>query len=130
MSFVESLLSAALSDVAALFPNHFVAYSGLPPDFERRQFYEETDGFDFDLTDILDTPETASSTSIKKAAASGGGILKRYQLLTPGLIICLLVVLFVLLPMLYLSVSALASISSSVRLDAPKGFDASEKKNQ
>lgn len=65
-----------------------------------------------------------------KAAPTDGGILKRYQLLTPGLIISLLVAFFVLVPVVLMGVYALASIQSPVRLDAPKGFNAAEKKTQ
>ena len=65
-----------------------------------------------------------------KTAPSSGGILKRYQLLTPGLIISLLVAFFVLVPIVFVGIQSLASIQSPVRLDAPKGFNAAEKKNQ
>ena len=58
-----------------------------------------------------------------------GGILARYQLLTPGLIVSLLIAFFVLLPAVLISVQALASIQSPVRLDAPRGVTQS-KKNQ
>ncbi|KAF9020232.1 hypothetical protein BDZ89DRAFT_1203997 [Hymenopellis radicata] len=64
------------------------------------------------------------------SASKKGGILARYQLLTPALITTLLVVLFVLLPLLYFGISALASIQSPVRMDAPKGYSAGDKKNQ
>ncbi|KAE9392803.1 hypothetical protein BT96DRAFT_979215 [Gymnopus androsaceus JB14] len=52
-------------------------------------------------------------------------------LLTPGLIMVLLVVLFIFLPVLYFGISALASIQSPIRLDVmPKGYNANERKNQ
>ncbi|TFY79182.1 hypothetical protein EWM64_g4834 [Hericium alpestre] len=59
-----------------------------------------------------------------------GGILKRYQLLTPALITALLIAFFVLVPIVFFGVSALASIQSPLRIEAPKGFSSQEKKNQ
>lgn len=74
-------------------------------------------------------PSQAASPS-KAAAAPTGGVLKRYQLLTPGLIISLFVALFVLVPVVFMGISALSSIQSPVRSEAPKGFSAADKKNQ
>lgn len=122
-------MSEDLASIASAFPKHLVVYAGWTPSHGRRQFYEEDDDADFDLDDYV-FPETPTVPSTRKAVPSSAGILKRYQLLTPGLIVCLFVVLFVLFPVLYMSVSALASIQSSVRLDPPKGFSAVEKKNQ
>ena len=56
--------------------------------------------------------------------------MKRYQLLTPGLILVLLVSLFILVPVIFLGVSALSSIQSPLTNEIPKGFSAEEKKNQ
>ncbi|KAI0308389.1 hypothetical protein OF83DRAFT_1180929, partial [Amylostereum chailletii] len=64
------------------------------------------------------------------ATLPDGGLLKRYQLLTPALITSLLIALFVLLPAVLLGVNALASIQSPLRVEAPKGFSAHEKKTQ
>jgi hypothetical protein len=61
---------------------------------------------------------------------SEGGIFKRYQLFTPGLIISLAIVFFVLVPIMMVGVKALSSIQSPVRLDAPKAFNAQDKKTQ
>lgn len=61
---------------------------------------------------------------------AGGGILKRYQLLTPGLILALLVVFFMLVPIIMLGVNVLASIQSPLRVEAPRSFNAKDKKNQ
>lgn len=126
----ESRLSSDLTRLATAFPKHLVVYAGWSPTYERRQYYEEDDDASLDLFDFIDMPAVPTGVSVRKAVPSNAGILKRYQLLTPGLILSLLVVLFVLIPILYLSVSALASIQSSVRSDAPKGFNAVEKKNQ
>lgn len=59
-----------------------------------------------------------------------GGILKRYQLLTPGLILTLIVVFFVFVPIIVLGVNALAGIQSPIRAEAPRSFSAKDKKNQ
>ena len=59
-----------------------------------------------------------------------GGILARYQLLTPALITSLLVVFFILVPVVLFGVSALASIQSPLHVQPPKGYSADEKKNQ
>jgi hypothetical protein len=61
--------------------------------------------------------------------APSGGILHRYQLLTPALIIILFVTFFVLMPVVYFGVSALASIQSPLKVEAPKGYSAQERKN-
>ena len=59
-----------------------------------------------------------------------GGILARYQLLTPGLITALLISFFLLVPAVMMGVSALASIRSPLQMGAPKSFGAQERKNQ
>jgi UPF0716 family protein affecting phage T7 exclusion len=79
----------------------------------------------------LEEPQIEADVPVLRLAESNkGGILARYQLLTPGLITTLLVVLFILLPIMYFGISALASIQSPVRMDAPKGFSATDKKRQ
>lgn len=59
-----------------------------------------------------------------------GGILKRYQFLTPGLITALLIVLFVLVPLVIVGINALGSIQSPIKLDASRDYSATTKKNQ
>jgi large-conductance mechanosensitive channel len=49
--------------------------------------------------------------------------------LTPGLIVTLLVSFFIIGPVVFLGISALASIQSPLRLDLPKGYNAQTKKN-
>ena len=118
----ESLLASDLSKISSTFPKHFVVYAGWSPSKEERQSPEDdVSGLDHVFTDGPQKTRTAASES---------GILKRYQLLTPALILSLLLVFFVLVPVIILGVSSLASIQSSVRLDPPKGFSAVEKKNQ
>ncbi|KAI0352777.1 hypothetical protein OH77DRAFT_1408489 [Trametes cingulata] len=112
----QSWLSSELAKIEALFSNYLVIYAGSP-------------------ASVLHARQSTTSSSTFDAAAaptdpSAGGILKRYQLLTPGLILALLVALFVLLPIIFVGVSALASIQSPLSNDIPKGFNAEEKKNQ
>lgn len=58
--------------------------------------------------------------SFVAANGTSTGILHNFQLLTPGLIVSLFVVFFVLLPIILMAVNALSSIQSSVRLENPK----------
>ncbi|KAI0772556.1 hypothetical protein BD413DRAFT_603997 [Trametes elegans] len=111
----ESWLSNELAKIESAFSNYLVVYAGSPGAFVHAR------------------QEGASSTFDAAAPADAnpsGGILKRYQLLTPGLILALLVALFVLLPIIFVGVSALASIQSPLTNEIPKGFSAEEKKNQ
>ncbi|KAI0329931.1 hypothetical protein GY45DRAFT_1371174 [Cubamyces sp. BRFM 1775] len=113
----ESWLSNELSKIEAAFSNYLVIYSGSP-------------------ASLLHARQSAAGSSTFEAAAAPtdssatGGILKHYQLLTPGLILALLVAFFVLLPIIFVGVSALASIQSPLGNEIPKGFNAEEKKNQ
>ncbi|KAK0191475.1 hypothetical protein F5146DRAFT_930481 [Armillaria mellea] len=110
----DVLLESALS--ALPYSQHLTIYStSVLPTHHKRQSP--------DSSPVLDL----SSTSV---APPKGGILARYQLLTPGLILVLLIVVGVLLPIIYFGIQALASIQSPVRMDAPKGFNAADKKNQ
>jgi hypothetical protein len=59
-----------------------------------------------------------------------GGILARYQLLTPGIIMALLVAFFVLVPITFMAISAVASIQAPKNMAAPKGYSADTKKTQ
>ncbi|KAH9963334.1 hypothetical protein BC827DRAFT_1194963 [Russula dissimulans] len=97
----EARLATELDKLARAYPRHLVILAGSP-----RQ----------------DAPPSPSPPA--------GGILTRYQLLTPVLITGLLVVFFVLVPVILFGISALASIQSPLRVQPPKGFSADEKKNQ
>lgn len=119
---LESRLASDLEKIADSFSKYLVVYAGWNPLLRSRQDLEDGPA--------LELAVEPSAVSASKAAASAGGILKKYQLLTPGLIISLFVGLFVLLPVVFMGISSLASIQSPVRLDAPKGFNAAEKKNQ
>ena len=112
----ESWLSSELSKIEAAFSNYLVIYSGSPAS----------------MLHARQSSPSSSTFEAQEAVAPSptGGILKRYQLLTPGLILVLLVTLFVLIPVIFFGVSALSSIQSPLTNEIPKGFSAEEKKNQ
>ncbi|KAI0773681.1 hypothetical protein C8Q74DRAFT_1316722 [Fomes fomentarius] len=111
----ESWLSSELHKIESIFSDYLIIYSGSPGS-------------------TLHARQSLTSTTFEArpeaAAPSSGGILKRYQLLTPGLILALLIALFVLIPVIFLGVSALSSIQSPLTNEIPKGFSAEEKKHQ
>ncbi|KAH9978218.1 hypothetical protein BGW80DRAFT_1435790 [Lactifluus volemus] len=102
----EARLAIELEKFERAFPRHLVIFAG-----SRRQ------------DDSAPPPTSAPSSP-------AGGILARYQLLTPALIVGLLLAFFVLIPIILFGISALASIESPLRVQPPKGFSADEKKNQ
>lgn len=112
---LESWLSSELHRIESIFSDYLIIYSGSPGS-------------------TLHARQSSTSTTFEAlpeaAAPSSGGILKRYQLLTPGLILALLIALFVLIPVIFLGVSALSSIQSPLTNEIPKGFSAEEKKHQ
>ncbi|KAJ3791211.1 BIG/ATPase V1 complex, subunit S1 [Lentinula aff. detonsa] len=124
----DALLSTTLSSLP--FSNHVVIYTGTSPMHSKRQ--EDLSTPERPVLDLNQAGSlTPSSSSLLLAKKNKGGILHNYQLLTPGLIMVLLVVLFLFLPVLYFGISAMASIQSPLRLDAmPKGFNANDRKNQ
>lgn len=103
-----------MEKVTSAFPDHLVIYSSDSSRLLRRQL-EEYPGPLFSAPD---------------RALADGGILKRYQLLTPGLILTLIVVFFVFVPIIGLGVNAVAGIQSPLRAEPPRSFSAKEKKNQ
>lgn len=113
------MLAEELSLLATTFPDHLVVYTGspLPLHFKRQQ--PDRPALDFDAGTL------AANTTLPT-----GGILKRFQLLTPGLITALLVTFFVLVPVTMLGLNALASIQNPSRMDTSKTFNAQERKNQ
>ncbi|CAE6438490.1 unnamed protein product [Rhizoctonia solani] len=72
-------------------------------------------------------PQTV--TTFANATLPTGGILARYQLLTPGLLTALIIAFGLLIPLLMVGINALASIQSPLRTESPKG-PTLEKKNQ
>ncbi|CAE6385233.1 unnamed protein product [Rhizoctonia solani] len=68
-------------------------------------------------------------TTFANTTLPTGGILARYQLLTPGLLTALIIAFGLLIPLLMVGINALASIQSPLRTELPKG-PSLEKKNQ
>ncbi|KAJ3995709.1 hypothetical protein F5050DRAFT_1572999 [Lentinula boryana] len=123
----DALLSTTLTSLP--FSNHVVIYTGTSPMHSKRQ--EDLSTPERPVLDLNDAGSLAPSPFSILAKKNKRGILHNYQLLTPGLIMVLLVVLFLFLPVLYFGISAMASIQSPLRLDAmPKGFNANDRKNQ
>jgi len=110
------MCSKAVGRIVSAFPDHLIVYSSDSSHFVRRQLGE--------------TPDSGPLFSAPNHTVADGGILKRYQLLTPGLILTLIVVFFVLVPVIAFGVNALASIQSPLRAEAPRAFNAKDKKNQ
>ncbi|KAF5385625.1 hypothetical protein D9757_005558 [Collybiopsis confluens] len=120
----DALLATMLESLRS--SNQIIILTGSAPILSKRQ-----EDLSTSPRPALELSSSSSPASPSAMAKNKGGILHRYQLLTPGLIMVLLIVLFVFLPILYFGISALASIQSSVRLDAmPKGYNANERKNQ
>jgi len=120
----ESILETELTEFASAFPNHLVIYAGssLPSSsLFKRQAGDAPDRPVLDLGEA----NTFANTTLPE-----GGILKRYQLLTPALISSLLISFFVLVPVLFFGLSALASVQNPIRSDVSKTFSAQERKNQ
>ncbi|KAG6813177.1 hypothetical protein H0H92_013297 [Tricholoma furcatifolium] len=118
VSLYTSQLADELAYLSSTYPNHLVIYTGTSsPSFtlQPRQAIAFDDLFIAPNTTLVD-----------------GGILKRYQLLTPGLITVLLVAFFILVPILMFGFRALASIQSPLETaaEAPGKFSAEEKKRQ
>ncbi|TFK43127.1 BIG/ATPase V1 complex, subunit S1 [Crucibulum laeve] len=128
-----SVLGEELLALASVFPDHLIIIAGSSfPAHEKRQSPDA----DLPSRPVLDLSPSSPSSFGKTVYINAnttlpeGGILKRYQLLTPGLITVLLISFFVLVPVVMLGVSALASIQNPLRTDIPKGFSAQDKKNQ
>jgi hypothetical protein len=118
----ESLLSDFVAQLSTKFPDALFIYTGQPssPHLAKRQSP--------DSSPSVERP--VLSLAFNNSTLPEGGILKRYQLLTPGLIAGLLVAFFILVPVIMVGLRSLASIQSPVRVEAPKDYSATTKKNQ
>ncbi|KAH9483027.1 hypothetical protein JR316_0005127 [Psilocybe cubensis] len=119
----ESLLGDELSSITSSFPNHLIIFTGSPlGSHSKRQVPDRP---------ILDlSSDSFSSFAPTNTTLPTGGVLKRYQLLTPGLITALLIAFFVLVPVVMMGMKALASIQNPIRVDVSKSYNAQERKNQ
>ncbi|KAF9553616.1 hypothetical protein CPC08DRAFT_673070 [Agrocybe pediades] len=125
MDHHDKSLASALSSLSASCPDHLVIYTGSPhPASHKRQESDVPDRPSLDFSSV------SSSFAPTNTTLPAGGILKRYQLLTPGLITGLLVAFFILIPIVLGGMNALASIQNPVRTDVSKSFNAQERKNQ
>jgi len=79
---------------------------------------------------FLKRQATVPESFITDYTNTSSGILNKYQLLTPALITSLLVFFFIILPIVFCGINALASIQNPIRMDMTKSFNALEKKNQ
>ncbi|KAF8876249.1 hypothetical protein BD779DRAFT_1560949 [Infundibulicybe gibba] len=122
----DSLLATELAALAALFPHHLIIYTGAPLPFSKRQAPDLAPP----ARPVLDLSPGHAPSAAANSTLPAGGILKRYQLLTPGLITVFLITFLVLIPILMLGINALASIQSPVRVEPPKGYSELMKKTQ
>ncbi|EKM75749.1 hypothetical protein AGABI1DRAFT_116216 [Agaricus bisporus var. burnettii JB137-S8] len=120
----EASLAAELSTISSIFPSHFIIYTG--PGLSNLHIRQSPE------TPPRPTIETTTNTSqipVNNPAASITDV-NTTVYFTTGLITALLLVFFILLPVLFIGVGALASIQTPIRMDAPKGYSAVERKNQ
>ncbi|KAH8106340.1 hypothetical protein BXZ70DRAFT_433961 [Cristinia sonorae] len=109
VTLTGSQLAGEIEGLSSAFPKHLVIYSDWQP------------------THSVLTRQEAPVAPSKKVV---GGILKHYQLLSPGLIISLFLSIFVLIPVVLVGIQALSSIKSPVRLDGKMLAEYRQKKNQ
>ncbi|THH32158.1 hypothetical protein EUX98_g2029 [Antrodiella citrinella] len=114
MAVTGQQLADELEGLTSAFPNHLVIYS----DWQQSTH-----------TPVANLMSRQDAPSPSKVAATGG-ILKRYQILSPGLILSLFLAFFVLLPIVMVGIQALASIQSPVRLDGKMLAEYRQKKDQ
>lgn len=117
----ESTLAAELATISSVFPSHFIIYTG--PGLSNLQVRQAPDTIPRPVIDVINnTTQQPVKPSAQNPTTS--------VFFTTGLITGLMIVFFILLPVLIIGVEALASIQSPTRMDAPKGYNAVEKKNQ
>lgn len=121
-----SQLANELEYFSSNYPNHLVVYTGISAaTFSVQHGTRQQPKAETSTWPVFESASAPLNTTLAQ-----GGILKRYQLLTPGLITSLLIVFFVLLPILLFGFKALASIQSPLETEAPNKFSADEKKRQ
>ncbi|KAG8935859.1 hypothetical protein FRC02_005858 [Tulasnella sp. 418] len=130
-SIAETHLSDRLKEIATRFPSHLVVLSGTSSSEIGERHIPDS------ISSIVGAPRLSSakkryhSQSPRTTPNSGklGGVFKKYQLLTPGLITTLGITFFLVFPILYFVINALSSIKSPLRSEGGKQPSA-EKKNQ
>ncbi|KAG6918502.1 hypothetical protein DXG01_013862 [Tephrocybe rancida] len=119
VSLYTSQLADELEYISSTYPKHLVIYTGTPSATRQEP---DSDALTRPVFDYLFAPVNSTLAE--------GGILKRYQLLTPGLITVLLIAFFILVPILLFGFGALASIQSPLQTEAGSKFNADDKKKQ
>ncbi|KAG5641062.1 hypothetical protein DXG03_006278 [Asterophora parasitica] len=128
VALYSSQLADELAYLATTYPNHLVVYTGtLPSHAPELSFAAQHAARQVPTSPVFDA---VYAQAPKNVTLPAGGILHRYQLLTPGIITVLLVAFFVLFPIVLFGFKALASIQSPLRVEAPKGFSSQDKKIQ
>ncbi|KAG8753438.1 hypothetical protein FRC12_011543 [Ceratobasidium sp. 428] len=119
----DATLETNLADIASTFDSYAIFFTGMnSPEavvLKRQQ------------PNSLSSPNFGNNPvhAFANVTEPTGGILARYQLLTPGLLTALLIAFGLLIPLLMIGINALASIQNPIRTEAPKG-PSLEKKNQ
>ncbi|KAF8075908.1 hypothetical protein FPV67DRAFT_1649010 [Lyophyllum atratum] len=118
VSLYTSQLADELAYLSTTYPRHLVVYTGSSPlSFAAQHSIRQSPNLDDTPTrPVFDSAYAPINTTLPE-----GGILKRYQLLTPGLIIVLLITFFILVPIVMMGFKALAGIQSPLRAEVPKG---------
>lgn len=114
---LESTLAAELATISSVFPSHFVIYTG--PGLSNLHVRQAPDTGSRPVIDVTNSSQVPVGTTAQSTV-----------FFTTGLVTALLIVFFILLPALSMGIGALSSIQTPIRMDAPKGYSAVEKKNQ
>lgn len=85
----ELYLSNEIEAIGSLFPKYLVVFTGAVPHLSAHQEPSE-----------LDSPSSSLPFAPNSTILQEGGILKRYQILTPALITSFLITFFVLVPII------------------------------
>jgi len=112
-------LDYAVDALDHAFPNHLFIYTGILNHAVR----------DSSSSRVPAVPFGSWATRAQLESKSGTSILSRYQLLTPGLLVSLLLVLFLIIPIVAFAIRALASVRASFKIDSRSRIG-SDKKNQ
>jgi len=111
-SIPDNILSTALTNFLKDLPNHLVVYKGSPS--------PESSGLDGRRVFGYNGSQSKSN-----------GIFASYQILSTGVIMGVVVFAFLLLPIAFFGISAVASIQTpTIKADASKTWSATERKNQ
>jgi len=121
-----STLSGDLRSLSNVFRSYAVIISGSVATRPAKRDVAAGVTVDIDVRSPFFLPRVSPSTFIHNRLVADnstvppGGILKRYQLLTPALLLTLIITLLLLFPIVFVGISALANIKSPQRMEAPK----------